>query len=61
MGQELEVLSKTDHPHIVRHLELYEDDKNFYIISELVRGGELCEHIMKVKRLSERQAANIIR
>ena len=54
MEQELEVLSKTDHPHIVRHLELYEDDKKFYILSELVRGSELCEYIMQVKRLSER-------
>ena len=61
MEQELDVLAKTDHPHIVRHLELHEDDINFYIVSELVRGGELSEHIMKAKRLSERQTVNVIR
>ena len=36
MEQELDVLAKTDHPHIVRHLELYEDDINFYTVSEIV-------------------------
>ena len=61
MEQELEVLSNTDHPHIVRHLDLLEDDINFYIISELVGGGELYDYILKVKRLSEKQAASVIR
>ena len=60
MEQELDVLAKTDHPHIVRHLELYEDDINFYTVSEIVRGGELCDYL-KEKRFSERQAVNVIR
>ena len=48
MEQELEILSKTDHAHIVRHLELLEDDVNFYIVSELVNGGELYNYVKKV-------------
>ena len=54
MEQELEVLQKTAHPHIVSVYELLEDEANFYIISEIVTGGELYDHILKVKRLSER-------
>lgn len=54
MEQELEVLQKTDHPHIVRVMELMEDDVNFYIVSELVTGGELYDYIIKKKRLTER-------
>lgn len=61
MEQELEVLSKTDHPHIVRVFELLQDDANFYIVTELVTGGELYDHIIKVKRISERQAADVIK
>ena len=61
MEQELDVLQKTDHPHIVKCLELLEDDANFYIISELVRGGELYDHIVKMQRLSERQTASIVK
>mmetsp|Transcript_12284 Transcript_12284/g.15664 ORF Transcript_12284/g.15664 Transcript_12284/m.15664 type:complete len:151 (-) Transcript_12284:293-745(-) len=61
MEQELDVLQKTDHPHIVRVFELLQDDVNFYIVTELVTGGELYDHIIKVKRLKERQAADVIR
>lgn len=61
MEQELEVLSKTDHPHMVRVFELLQDEAHFYIVTELVTGGELYDHIIKVKRLSERQAADVIK
>ena len=61
MEQELEIIQDTEHPHIVKHLQLLEDDVNFYIISELVSGGELYDHILKVNRLTERQSANVIR
>jgi len=60
MEQELEVLSLTDHPHMVRVFELLHDEANFYIITELVTGGELYDHIIKVKKLGERQAADVI-
>lgn len=61
MEQELDVLSKTDHPHMVRVFELLQDETSFYIVTELVRGGELYDHIIKVKRVSEAQAADILR
>ena len=40
--------------------DVYEDDINFYTVSEIVRGGELCDYL-KEKRFSERQAVNVIR
>ena len=61
MQQELEILQKTNHPHIVKFHELLEDDVNFYLVSELIKGIELYEHIMKAKYLSERQTASITR
>ena len=61
MEQELEVLSNTDHPHIVRVMELLEDEAKFYIVSELVTGGELYDYIIKKKKLSERESAGIIK
>ena len=39
---------------------MFEDDVNIYIVSELMKGGELYELMIKVGRLSERQAATII-
>ena len=61
MEQELEVLQSTEHPHIVRVMQLLEDEVNFYIVSELVTGGELYDHMVKVKRMTERQSANVVK
>ena len=40
--------------------ELLEDEQNYYIVSEILKGGELYERIVKMKQFSERQAAYII-
>ena len=53
MEQEMEIIKEIDHPHIVKHYELLEDQVNFYIISELVSQGELYDYIMEVNRLTE--------
>ena len=45
MQQEIEVLATIDHPYIVRVHDLLEDNKNFYVVSEVVPGGELFEHL----------------
>jgi len=44
----------------MRIFELLEDDNNFYIVSELLKGGELYERIIKLKTFSERDAATIV-
>ena len=46
MANELDVLACTDHPHIVRVHELIEDANQFYIVSELMNGGELYQKIV---------------
>ena len=49
-----------DHPHLMRIYELMEDDKFYYVISELLEGGELYDKIIQRKRFSERDAAVIV-
>ena len=44
----------------MRIFELLEDDLHYYIVSELLEGGELYERIVKLKTFSERDAAYII-
>lgn len=46
MLQELKVLANTDHPNIVRVYDLLEDEINYYIVSEIVEGGELFKLII---------------
>lgn len=61
MEGELDVLSKTDHPYITRVIELLEDDLNYYIISELVPGGELYDFIIKNKMFNEHMSAKFVK
>jgi len=61
MQSELEVLAKTDHPHIVRTKELLEDENNFYIVSELVKGGELYQKILEKRKFNEKDSAEYVK
>ena len=47
MEQELQILRKTEHPNIVRVMELLESSEHFYVVMELVTGGDLCSYILK--------------
>ena len=44
---EFEVLENTDHPNITRIYELMEDQRNYYIVMEVVTGGDLMKKIKK--------------
>ena len=58
---ELNVLEDTVHPHITRVFELMEDSRCYYIIMELVSGGNLFDMISKKRKFSESDTANIIK
>ena len=37
---------KSDHPSLMKVYEIVEDSNHYYIISELMRGGELYDRIL---------------
>ena len=43
---EVGTLKTLDHPNILRVYDLYEDEENFYIVTELCTGGELFDKII---------------
>lgn len=43
--QEVEILTKLDHPNIVKYYETYIDEKYIYLVMELIGGGELFDKI----------------
>lgn len=45
MRNELQVLEQMSHPNIMRIFELLEDHKHYYIVSEYIRYGELCQYM----------------
>ena len=51
--KEIEVLQKLDHPHILKLYEYFEDDKNFYLITEMCNGGDLFDKIIEMDGFTE--------
>lgn len=41
MFSEVNVLRKFDHPNILKLFEIYEDSKNYYLVTEYLEGGEV--------------------
>jgi calcium-dependent protein kinase len=58
---EIEILKKISHPNIISIYEIFEDSKNYYIMTELMSGGELFEVITNQGSFSEIDAAKIIK
>ena len=68
MMQELEALDQLEHPHIVRVLDLCEDEPNIYIVLELMPCGTLTDILTKIQEVNrykkvnftEKDAANLV-
>mmetsp|Transcript_34635 Transcript_34635/g.52970 ORF Transcript_34635/g.52970 Transcript_34635/m.52970 type:complete len:268 (+) Transcript_34635:26-829(+) len=61
MMSELTVLKKCSHPNIMSVNELLEDDNNFYIVTELLEGGELFDRIIEEQQFDEQKAAYLLK
>ena len=58
---EISILSDLDHPNIVRMYEYFQDEKRYYIITEVCKGGELFDEIINQGSFTERNAAIIMK
>lgn len=45
VNRELDILRQLDHPHIVKLKSFYEDVENYYLVMELVPGGDLMDFV----------------
>ena len=61
MLNEIKILKSLDHPNIVKIYEYFEDEKRFYIVTDLVKGGELFDEIIKRGKFNERDAATLMK
>lgn len=59
--REINILSGLDHPNIVKMYEFFEDEKRYYIITEICKGGELFDEIVNRGNFTERDAAVLIK
>ena len=53
-------MEEKSHPNLIRIVDLIEDVENYYVVSEVVKGGELFKRLTKVNNFNECQAADII-
>jgi len=60
--KEKDILMKLDHPNIIKYHEAHIDSKNFYIVSQLCKGGELFDRIVdKTQEITEKRAAELVK
>jgi calcium-dependent protein kinase len=57
MFNEAKILSRLDHPNIIKLFELFQDAKYYYMITEQCSGGELFDRIQEISSFTEEQAA----
>lgn len=50
-------MSSITHDHVVKLVETFEDSAHFYLIMEMIRGGELFDMVSKIKKYSEKDAS----
>eukprot|EP01098_Paradermamoeba_levis_P003749 TRINITY_DN1667_c0_g1_i1.p1 TRINITY_DN1667_c0_g1~~TRINITY_DN1667_c0_g1_i1.p1 ORF type:complete len:366 (-),score=157.56 TRINITY_DN1667_c0_g1_i1:122-1135(-) len=58
---EMKILLAVDHDNIVRLKEIFEGSDVYYIVLELISGGELFDKIVQLQFYSEKDASRIIR
>jgi len=58
---EINNLKDLDHPNILKMYEFFEDEKRYYIVTDICKGGELFDEIVARGKFSENDAAMLIK
>jgi calcium/calmodulin-dependent protein kinase I len=58
---ELEMLQRLQHPHIVKFVDWFESRDKYYIVTELATGGELFDRICQQGKFTEKDASQTIK
>lgn len=55
--EEVAVVKQLDHPNIMKLYEFFEDRRNFYLVMDVYKGGELFDEIVSKQKFTEADAA----
>lgn len=58
---ELDMLQRLQHPHIVKFVDWFESRDKYYIVTELATGGELFDRICQQGKFTEKDASQTIK
>jgi len=58
---ETQVMKVLDHPHVIKLIDTIESKTHIYIITEIVKDGDLFDHIITQEFLEEYEASKIMK
>lgn len=58
---ELAILRKVRHPCIMRVMDFFEDEDNFYLVMEYMEGGDVFDRIIDMQKYTEKDARDLAR
>lgn len=61
LHSEIGILKNLNHPNIIKLMEVFEEGSEFYIVTELVNGGELFDRIVSKSHYTEKEARDLIK
>jgi len=56
LNEEINVLESLHHEHIIRLYHIYDEPEKYFLVTELVNGGELFDRIVEKKHYTEKEA-----
>jgi calcium-dependent protein kinase len=59
--REFHLLKQLDHPNVMKVYEAYEDVQNIFIVTELLKGGELFDKLIEEGQFIESTCAKLIK
>nr|XP_012594119.1 ribosomal protein S6 kinase alpha-6 isoform X7 [Microcebus murinus]XP_012594120.1 ribosomal protein S6 kinase alpha-6 isoform X7 [Microcebus murinus] len=60
-SEEIEILMRYgQHPNIITLKDVFDDGRYIYLVTDLMKGGELLDRILKQKCFSEREASDVL-
>jgi calcium-dependent protein kinase len=58
---QFKLIRSMDHPSVLKLHDFFEDSCNYYLVMEYVKGGDLLTKLEKTGRLSEKEAAKVMK
>lgn len=59
LKDEITILTELSHPNIIRLYDVYDEPQYYYLITEIVRGGELFDRVVAKSYYSEKEARDV--
>ena len=60
LHDEVSILKEVTHPNIIHMHDFYEEEKSFYLVMELMEGGELFDRIVQKSYYNEKEARDLV-